>query len=74
MAGVAGNSTSPIVTATGIFLIKKAVYDTYDNDGWDPPQYGYEGDFPDEEAPYYPDSGWGNSVRTKLDSGNIKVE
>lgn len=55
-----------------------ATYDTYDNygfiqrDGY--PQFGYSGDFPDEEAPYYPASSWGDSVRTKLDYGNIKVK
>ena len=59
--------------------LKYAVYDTWNQKGWwswPPPtdsQYGWKGDFPDEEAPFWPSQGWTRSVRTKLDDGNLKI-
>lgn len=53
---------------------KYAFYDTWDQKWWfslPPPtdsQYGWKGDFPDEENP-----GNTHSVRTKLDDGNLKI-
>lgn len=72
--GEPGKGTDSIRIILYQWSINNPTYDTYDNEWWDPPQYGYKGDFPDEDAPLYDEEDWEISVRTKLDSGNIKFE